>query len=287
MPIDDEIDDEESKRQQALSEICQISRHGIVDGVEFDFRHELLDPREWQMDTIGIDPPPHLKRESHPLIWFPWYGEFSEDSLRHEANLNYDSEKNDIAYMIELSKEYMPEKPFSEIDFTIKPVEEYIRQRTPECIIRVGDRVIIVRVNRTRISDGFDHDHDSELRYAVLNVIRSTGIADLIRTPIKFRGATSITTQDSQHHFFDKICRRICHHFQVQTLESVNIVDVFKRGRSFASNAALHAHLIRRQMDVYKRFADIGDQSNPHVRKATRTLEMRRLRGTLPIEPFT
>jgi len=46
MSIDDEIGDEEVKRREALSEICDVSRHGIVDGVEFDFRHELLEPRE-------------------------------------------------------------------------------------------------------------------------------------------------------------------------------------------------------------------------------------------------
>jgi len=82
------IDDEDFNRRQTLSEICGISRHGIVDGVEFDFRHELLDPREWQMDTIGNDSPPRLKRESHPFIWFPWNGEFSEAKLQHEANLH-------------------------------------------------------------------------------------------------------------------------------------------------------------------------------------------------------
>jgi hypothetical protein len=46
MSIDDEIDDEDSRRQQALSQIWRITRHGIIDGVEFDLRHELLEPSE-------------------------------------------------------------------------------------------------------------------------------------------------------------------------------------------------------------------------------------------------
>jgi hypothetical protein len=54
------IYDENSERRQALSEIWSITRHGIVDDVEFDLRHELLEPGEWQTATIVIESPPYF-----------------------------------------------------------------------------------------------------------------------------------------------------------------------------------------------------------------------------------
>jgi hypothetical protein len=263
------IEDEDLKRQQAISDICGITRHGVVDGVEFDLRHELLDPLEWQMDPM-IDQPPYLKKESLPFIWFPWYGEFSKDRLRQEANLNYDYEKILVVDTINSAKEAIPETPFQEIDFPITPVEEYIKIGTPECIIRAGDRIFIRKVNITSVGDSFEHDHDSELRYALLSVARVTGTTDLIQTPIKFIGATSLLREFVPGEFFDKIYRRICRHFQVQTLKKGNFADIVKRvGFTFASKAALHAHIVALQMDVYKRWlAHIGDQNNPLARDA-------------------
>ena len=36
----------------ALEKVFDQDRHGVVDGVEFDLRHPLLDPEEWGADTV-------------------------------------------------------------------------------------------------------------------------------------------------------------------------------------------------------------------------------------------
>jgi hypothetical protein len=182
-------EDDVFKRRQALSEICGITRQGIVGGVEFDFRHELLEPPEWQMETIGTDSPPYWESTFDPFIWFPWYGEFSKAQLQHKANLEDDeSEKNMLL--------------------------------DPDCIVNVGDKITIKNVDRQFIEEkNFGRAHDYEVRYALLNVIRSNGKIEEIRTPVRFISMASIFTGGSIPQFFDKILRRVRQHFHVRSLE--------------------------------------------------------------------
>jgi hypothetical protein len=67
------MDEADLARYRALSRITHIDRHGTVDGVEIDLRHELLDPREWETCLIGDILSKHRRREE-PFIWFPWFG---------------------------------------------------------------------------------------------------------------------------------------------------------------------------------------------------------------------
>jgi hypothetical protein len=269
MSIDDLIDEEEVKRREALSEICDVSRHGVVDGVEFDFRHELLDPREWQMDTIGIESLPRFKTAFGPFIWFPWYGEFSEVKLRDEANLFYEHEKNrltDLMALIESTD--LPNDQSSKNDFRIAPLEEYIRDGTPECVIYAGDRVFIGDVHRQITGDELDHRHDTELRFASLNVTRSSGKTLAIQTPMVFRGITSVFTKGSHGNFFNKISRRICQHFHVRSLAAINKEIRDQGGCRFASDAALSAIVIAEQIREFRNLADSRELGDPRVGNA-------------------
>ena len=86
MPIDD---GEARNREDALYTICFQTRLGTVEGVEFDFRHELLDASEWKMfDAVGVSGGYFSlgRQRGLPCIWFPWYGEFDRNALDKEVD---------------------------------------------------------------------------------------------------------------------------------------------------------------------------------------------------------
>src|SRR5580693_8618915 len=74
---------EEKTNLDALLEIFNLTRHGTVEGIVFDLRHEKLEPKEWLMQPIGTIPlsrPFRLKGQ--PFLWFPWYGPFSDEDVK-------------------------------------------------------------------------------------------------------------------------------------------------------------------------------------------------------------
>jgi hypothetical protein len=108
------MNDEEKARYQTLYRICHVERHGTIEGVEIDFRHELLDPSEWQMRLIAtrLD---ESRPEYEPFIWFPWFGDFDKKALRAEI----------IADELKHGRKE-PSKKF---------VDALIRDLTPECFV--------------------------------------------------------------------------------------------------------------------------------------------------------
>ena len=79
------------KRQNALKQICQITRCGTVDGVEFDFRAEGIDPAEWGMPLLGCDDEWISRNHDAPFIWFPWYGKFDRKKTIAEKKFRYNN----------------------------------------------------------------------------------------------------------------------------------------------------------------------------------------------------
>jgi len=116
------------------------------------------------------------------------------------------------------------------------------------------------------IGDGFDHAHDSELRYALLSVIRSNGKTEAIQTPVRFNGITSIFTEGSAPQFFDKIYRRICQQYDVPSLGEVVMYQVGEKGGRFAYVAAFHAELLLRQL---RKLTDSGQSDDALVCNAS------------------
>jgi hypothetical protein len=253
MAIDGEIDDEDSKRRQALSEIWGITRHGMVDGVEFDLRHEFLAPSEWQTATIGIESPPYFIRYSDPLIWFPWYGEFSEVTLRREAELYYRSESDrrlGIADHKLRGHEHMRRTS------RLQTVEEYVLNGTPECTICTGDKIVVKDVEREFYEerlDAYGVKNDYAIRYVHLNVVRSNGKVELIETPIPFHGTTALYSSGSHEHFVDRICRLISQHGRPADGEiaTLPLMD------------ALSAQMIEQRMGEFRKLAKSGHPDDP------------------------
>jgi hypothetical protein len=99
--------DEERNIKVALHKICEVDRYGAFEGVEFDLRHELLDPAEWHTwADIGSTwgELPYGRTVGIPYLWFPWYGKF--DKLKVSQDINEEIE----GYIKEngiLSKKYI------------------------------------------------------------------------------------------------------------------------------------------------------------------------------------
>jgi hypothetical protein len=252
-----DMSNEDIARFDALWRICHVTRHGVVDDVEIDLRHELLNPSEWQMFTIGIDEPPYSRLP--PFIWFPWYGVFDKQSLRLEAEEDF---RRTEEYYSKRALEN-PDAPNLRGRTQKAHVAHYVRTGTPECFVSAGDKIVVHSVNRTSDGDDFNHPHDSEVRFAELRIVRVNGRSEKIKTPIMFNGLTSIMTRRSHHHYFDKIYYRICQHFGVRSLEELDW-DVAEAHGGFAVGAACHARTIEMSSGELRRLADslnFGDRA--------------------------
>src|SRR5271166_547989 len=153
-------DEEKYNRRMALEQICAVDQYGVLEGVEFDLRHELLDPSEWRTEArFGREWAEYRVRRSPdlPFIWFPWYGKFNQDELLQEAEKSFPQFHG-------LSK--------AEI---AKYKTRFLRDFTPECLVNLGDKIVVYDVTRDSNDDEFSHPHDSEIRYAWCKIKRASG----------------------------------------------------------------------------------------------------------------
>jgi hypothetical protein len=64
-----ELPPDEDERIDKLNAIFAGDRHGEVDGVIFDLRHDLLPPAEWSLPLLGSIADITLTSPDVPLIW--------------------------------------------------------------------------------------------------------------------------------------------------------------------------------------------------------------------------
>jgi hypothetical protein len=211
--------DEDMKRYMALRRIFGWERHGVVDGVEFDLRHELIDPKDWHTWVLGIDA--SVLRSSHePFIWFPWSGVFDREQLR--AELVADSEKRS--------------EPRDE-----KSIEVWLRRQTPQHFVNAGDKLVVTRVDRVALDGPFAYEHDQEIRYAHLRIVRSNGKSERVKTPLTFIGHMSMFAPRASSEHYDTVANRIAAHFEIRSLSEIKSVP---RDGSYAYGALFQARMI-------------------------------------------
>jgi hypothetical protein len=244
----DEIDKIDVERHLALTQLCQVDRHGTVEGVEIDLRHELLAPQEWWAWPLGDI---HSKYRSRyaPFIWFPWFGKFDADSIRE--NLKAALQDGD-------------ERP------TKKKVDDLVRYETPECFVNAGDKIVIDRVECETFGKWYDHLHDAQVRYAFLRIVRARGKSQEVKTPLRYVGVTSLLVR-AGNDLFSKLVSRICNHFGMQALEEF---ESLPEENSHAYGALWRAHQIERQTREIRLLADDPIAKSPEHHAAFATWRM-------------
>jgi hypothetical protein len=229
--------EEHIQRYVALEKVFDQDRHGVVDGVEFDLRHPLLDPEEWGAYTLQFRLKlPLLRRmRGQPFLWFPWFGNFDKESVRAEL-------ESVRAKLLTDKKGKFSQRKVS---------ASLLREYTPEYFLNAGDKLIVERVEREAIDGPFSHKHDQEVRLAFLCIIRANGKRERVKTPLMFAGVTSLFTGATspflrihKKEWFDRISRRIFEHFNVRSYEGMTYFAYKNKGNKSYAYLALHNALL-------------------------------------------
>jgi hypothetical protein len=210
------LDERESARRHELWKISHETRHGIVDGVEFDLRSSDLDPRKWGMEFLGNESVPQ-RREGMPFIWYPWDGEFDVNKLRQEfraSDIKWDTTRSESEFELDLA--------------------EY----TPEFIVSAGDRIEIDTVLTKEVGGGFEHEHDRFEQHAFLRIVRNSQSFKL-DNPLIFVGVSAIRRNRVNGHilFFDKIATRAFDYFAIKDFADSSFMDILQRDKHTLSGS--------------------------------------------------
>jgi hypothetical protein len=204
----------------ALLEICNVTRYGTVEGVVLDLRHERLDPKEWLMEPIGFSGfSPPFRRKGQPFLWFPWYGAFCD---------------MDVERVIESEIEFLKQK---DPNYPVPSVDSLRHTYTPDAIIEAGDKIEIDRVVIEGEMSGLHHEHDVQRRLAYLKIVKPSEAAYLLEEPIVFTGASAMWA-GGHTKILQKISRRLCTHFGIESLNDPSVSELAKRGALADAEAA-------------------------------------------------
>ena len=217
--------EDETNPDAALLKICNVRRYGTVEGVVFDLRHERLDPNGWLMEPIGFFKLARpFRSEGQPFLWFPWYGPFRD---------------TDVERAIERETKFLKEK---DPNYPVPSVESSRHTYTPDAIIEVGDKIEIDRVDIEGETSGLHHEHDVQSRLAYIKIVKLSGAVHLLEQPIVFTGM-SATRAGGYSRILEKINRRLCAHFGIESLHDPRVSEIAKRG-ALADAEAAQGHLV-------------------------------------------
>jgi hypothetical protein len=157
--------------------LSKNERYANIEGVQINLNHASLNPNYWRAPLLIVHPEFTSGVSDVPFIWFHWFGRFSEEQLRARAKqvvekagmihsgrkrvIGDDSEREELETGIETA--------------ITAVVEIYVKQRTPECEVCEGDKIVISRVAQRSVGDFADHEHDRNIRRAYLRIIKSNG----------------------------------------------------------------------------------------------------------------
>jgi hypothetical protein len=234
-------DDDQTRIYAQLSSAFQ-KRHGVIDGVEIDLRHESLKRGVWIPPLFGDSPEP---APGAPYIWFPWFGDFDSRSLQREAE---EAVAKQLTAMLHGNSVVAPEVEAKNSSGAggkppeAKPlIEQYVRSHTPECFVQKGDRIYVKEVSSVLTGDEFSHPHDREVRNAHLLIKRANGDSEGINTPLIFILANTLLNDNNSQSTFGAIIGRILEKFGLESIENIETVT---GDSSYAYHALQEAHTL-------------------------------------------
>lgn len=206
-----------------LSEACRGEYHGIVNGVYFDLRHDLLSSTEWESSTIGTincsvpdDPDLPLLIDDDqdlPPIWFPWFDCYIRNVIQ-QSEPEGDAGSKVIG-------PYPRRPPSRRWPLTVR--SRRFGKTRPECFVRDVDSITIQRIVDERIGDEFYHPHDARERHVFLLVTRANGEEYNINRPMIYRGTQRLLDYCANH--VDVIADRILSHYKIDSIGDIHRVS--------------------------------------------------------------
>jgi hypothetical protein len=166
--------------------------------------------------------------EGQPFLWFPWYGPFRD---------------TDVERTIEGEIEFLKEK---DPNYPVPSVDSLRHTYTPDAIIEAGDRIEIDRVDIEGELSGLHHEHDVQKRLAYIKIVKPSGAAHLLEEPIIFTGASAMSA-GGHTKILEKINRRPCARFKIESLHDPRVNEIAKRG-ALADAEAAQSHRIGRRL---------------------------------------
>jgi hypothetical protein len=207
----------------------------VIDGVQINLQHELLNPSEWSGDPFST---PQTRRDpNRPFIWFPRFGDFDMTALRRKAKRVFASRSKNISSA----------RGSAEIG---NPVfDEYVRTNTPDGFAYAGDKICVDEVKIVKVGDRFDHLHNAEMRYAYLRIERSNGDVQILPTPLRFKGEKNIVHSATSDVSY-LISQHICEHFGLKNLGDA--MPILKDD-SYAYRALLEARHLEIELEPIRK----------------------------------
>jgi hypothetical protein len=219
------MDDADLERYQALYQICHVKRFGVVEGVEFDFRHEDLDPTQWGMQLIGMTIGAPTKSSREPFIWFPWYGKFDKTQIASNFETEYAKQGTSFAKSTLL---------------------RHLKYHTPDAFIFEGDKIFVSDVFKVIAERPFAHPHDAEKRVAFFAIRRRNGRTIYLKTPIEFIGHTSVLFRPTSLDFMNNIATRMVEYFDIASIDDPKADDIVDGSDTYAAGALFWLKLLLR-----------------------------------------
>jgi hypothetical protein len=140
----------------------------------------------------------------------------------------------DVERAIEREIEFLKQK---DPNYPVPSVDSLRHTYTPDAIIEAGDKVEIDRVDIEGEMSGLHHEHDVQRRLAYIEIVKPSGPTHLLKQPIVFTGA-SATWTGGYTKILEKINRRLCAHFGIESLHDPRVSEIAKRGALADAEAA-------------------------------------------------
>ena len=282
---------EQFARNRALSAILAKTRTGSVDGIFFDLRLSKIDPAEWEIfcpywgDTGSVP----SRTGVAPFIWCPWHGEFDAEKLALDVadeckSLNeYNSMFHPLpreAYFGLTDVEYLELLSIEQKEWESRKLEpagrdwiaSEIVNRTPDAILRIGDRVLIARAEMSLDEDEFLPVPDSAVINIFVKIAFTDGSIEELVNPIVMTHSAKITNRFGRRPFYS-IMRRVRLHYSLETL-SRKLVDATTR-KSLVADSALNcaSRLFETSLPKIERLGKSAGTSGKIARKYIEALD--------------
>ena len=235
-------------RNHALSEIIYVTRVGEVEGIRFDLRHPDIDPKDWEMEHLGItDRLEPRRRRGIPFIWFPWFEQLDLEKLKREVAAEAHAEKDRAPIIPREAHGNVSDAEYEKIVKRLKKTQSKfsvtecmrreMKDRTPEAVVAAGDLIGVRKILSYVSDDVFRPDSERGIKFVFVRITRKNGDMISLDRPIVMHSATRLSRRGGRHPVY-AVMERVKRHFRIDDLSSETAIETLGNFRKKGSNYA-------------------------------------------------